>query len=160
MAEWNNLFIATTGSAAGLTGLLFVGISINIHKIISIPTLTRRALLALIVLLMILVISIIFLVPRLSAEVTGFIILPVILIGSVIIIRMDNLVYKEIGVRYKKGYKYYIVVNCITIFCYLMCSTLLISSGEKGMYWIVPAILLSFVKAILDAWVLLVEILR
>jgi modulator of FtsH protease len=33
-------------------------------------------------------------------------------------------------------------------------------SGEIGIFWIVPAIVFSFIKAVLDAWVLLVEINR
>ncbi len=37
--------------------------------------------------------------------------------------------------------------------------TLLIS-GVGGLYWLVPAAIFSFIKAILDAWVLLVEINR
>lgn len=37
---------------------------------------------------------------------------------------------------------------------------IVLSSGSGGLYWIVPAIIFSFVKAILDAWVLLVEINR
>jgi len=32
--------------------------------------------------------------------------------------------------------------------------------GDVGLYWIVPAVIFSFLKAIIDAWVLLVEINR
>ena len=32
--------------------------------------------------------------------------------------------------------------------------------GEGGLYWGVPAVIVSFVLALLDAWVLLVEINR
>jgi hypothetical protein len=37
-------------------------------------------------------------------------------------------------------------------------SLLLLTGG--GLYWLVPAIVLCLVVAVLDAWVLLVEILR
>jgi hypothetical protein len=37
-------------------------------------------------------------------------------------------------------------------------SLLLLTGG--GLYWLVPAVLLCMLDAVLDAWVLLVEILR
>ena len=32
--------------------------------------------------------------------------------------------------------------------------------GEVGLYWIAAAFIFSFIKAVSDAWVLLIEILR
>ncbi|MEI9934528.1 MAG: hypothetical protein WDM71_06665 [Ferruginibacter sp.] len=37
---------------------------------------------------------------------------------------------------------------------------ILIAVGANGLYWIVPAFIFSFIKSVLDAWVLLVEINR
>ena len=39
-------------------------------------------------------------------------------------------------------------------------SIIVLTRGAGGLYWLVPAIVISFIKAILDAWVLLVEINR
>jgi modulator of FtsH protease len=36
----------------------------------------------------------------------------------------------------------------------------ILAAGAVGLYWVVAAIILSFLKAIVDAWVLLVEINR
>lgn len=36
----------------------------------------------------------------------------------------------------------------------------LVFVGLSGLYWLVPAILISMIKAAVDAWVLLVEINR
>lgn len=43
---------------------------------------------------------------------------------------------------------------------YIIAGIVVLSRGSGGLYWIVPAIIVSFLKAILDAWVLLVEINR
>ena len=51
MIGWENFNIAEVGASAALLGLLFVGVSINLARIISLPGLPNRALLALIILL-------------------------------------------------------------------------------------------------------------
>jgi len=43
---------------------------------------------------------------------------------------------------------------------YVIASIILLVVGANGLYWLVPAVIFSFIKAILDAWVLLVEINR
>jgi|GEM_PF-5291833 len=52
MNGWEKFFIAKVGALAALLGLIFVGVSINLVRIISIPGLPNRALLAFIILLM------------------------------------------------------------------------------------------------------------
>jgi hypothetical protein len=63
MSGWENFFISEVGAAAALAGLLFVGVSINLTRILSLPRLPNRALLALVILLAILVVSSLLLVP-------------------------------------------------------------------------------------------------
>jgi len=43
---------------------------------------------------------------------------------------------------------------------YIIAGILLVAGNESGLYWIVPAIIASFIKSFFDAWVLLVEINR
>ena len=43
---------------------------------------------------------------------------------------------------------------------YVIAGILALAIGTVGLYLVVPAIIFSFIKAILDAWVLLVEINR
>ncbi len=43
MNEWHDIFIATAGASAALTGLIFVEVSINLSRILAIPTLPGRA---------------------------------------------------------------------------------------------------------------------
>ena len=43
---------------------------------------------------------------------------------------------------------------------YIAAGFLMIAQGSDGVYFVVPAFLVSLVSAILDAWVLLIEINR
>ena len=43
---------------------------------------------------------------------------------------------------------------------YIVAGIIVLTRDAGGLYWLVPAIIISFIKAILDAWVLLVEINR
>jgi hypothetical protein len=46
MNEWHDFFIACAGASAALMGLIFVGVSINLTRILSFPTLPGRALIS------------------------------------------------------------------------------------------------------------------
>ena len=56
MGDWHDFFLAQAGAAGVLTGLVFVGVSINLQKILS--DLTGRAVEALILLVAVLVASV------------------------------------------------------------------------------------------------------
>src|SRR5947208_9009881 len=63
ITNWETFFAAEVAASAALVGLIFVGLSINLTRILSIPRLPNRALQSLIVLLTILVVSSLVLVP-------------------------------------------------------------------------------------------------
>jgi len=158
--EWHDFFIATAGSAAALTGLIFVGVSINIQKILSLPKLPDRALLSLILLLTILVISSLMLIPRQSYCLIGIEISVIAISIYILVTKMDIGIYKKTDVVYKKQYFFSVAFNQLSVLFYLVAGIAILLYGENGIYWIVPGIIFSFIKAVIDAWVLLVEINR
>ena len=62
-AEWSDLFVASAGATAALAGLLFVAVSINVERILAFRGLPERALEALLVLVAALVASVFALAP-------------------------------------------------------------------------------------------------
>ena len=65
MGDWHDFFVAEAGAAGVLTGLVFVGVSMNLERILSKPgsSLTGRAAEALILLVAVLTASSLLLVP-------------------------------------------------------------------------------------------------
>jgi hypothetical protein len=102
MNEWHDLFVATAGSAAALTGLIFVGVSINLQKILSFPTLPERALLSLILSLTILILSIIFLIPQQMIFYLGMEVTFIAALVWIITLFIDYIIHKNIESDLKK----------------------------------------------------------
>ena len=159
MNDWNNFFVATTGAAAALTGLIFVGVSINLKEILKHQSLPTRASLALISLMAILISSIVFLTP-LKIQTAGLI---SFIVG--IFLWLNNTIkgvnlYHKTPQQYKNVFLINILVDQFATIPYIIAGLLLFSNNETGFYFILTAYLISFCKSVSDAWVLIIEILR
>jgi hypothetical protein len=157
---WDDFFTAQVGASAALAGLIFVGVSINMPKIISSPILPNRALQALLILLAILVVSSLLLVPDQSLFLIG---VEVLAAGAVIWVTntvLDVKALRKVEVQYRRPYMYNVVLGQVATIPYIVGGVVILTAGDVGLYWIVPAVIFSFLKAIIDAWVLLVEINR
>ena len=160
MIGWENFFIAEVGASAALLGLIFVGVSINLTRIISLPGLPNRALLALIILLTILVMCSLLLIPGQSQTLVGIELLVVGLIVWITATRLDIMILLKKEPQYRSSYMFNMALTQSALLPYIVAGIIVLTRGAGGLYWLVPAIIISFIKAILDAWVLLVEINR
>ena len=160
MNEWHDLFVATTGASAALTGLIFVGVSINLARILSIPKLQGRALLSSILLMIFLITSIILLIPQQRIAVAGIEVLIVGLCCWLFALRIDISIHKNTSKEFKKLNLFTLLFDQAAVLPYLVAAIFFLSGNDFGFYWIVIAFILSFIKAMQMPGFLLSEINR
>jgi modulator of FtsH protease len=158
MGDWGIFFAAQVGASAALAGLIFVSVSLNLTQIIASAQLPMRAFQALVVLLEILTIASLAIVPqpRLALGIE------VLVIGGgvwALVFHFDRRTFTTAASRYRKRAFSRVALSQIAALLYVAAGIALLMSGN-GVYWLVPAILCSYLIALLDAWVLLVEINR
>lgn len=81
MTGWNDFCVAVAGASAALSGLIFVGLSINITRLLEIPAVLLRVGVALVLLVSVLSISALLLIPDQGARTDG---LEILAIGTVV----------------------------------------------------------------------------
>ncbi|MGZ3882706.1 MAG: hypothetical protein ACXVNO_03845 [Bacteroidia bacterium] len=158
METWHDFFVAVAGAAAALTGLIFVGVSLSLSKIIN-TKLPDRASEALILLMAVLIISCLCLAPQ-SSILLGTEILVMGALAWFVLLKLDLSILRATDKEYKHHYMRMIVLTQLATLSYVISGIVTLVCGYKGIYWIIPAVTLSFGKSVLDAWVILVEIHR
>ena len=101
MNSWDSFFSAVAESSATLTGLIFVGVSISLTRILEIPKMASRALVAIILLLTVVVsYRLLFLIPDLDIFQEGIIVLSIAIAVWVItlVLCFEDVVYHQPGV--------------------------------------------------------------
>lgn len=156
---WGNFFAALVGASAALLGLLFVGVSLNLSQVLKWRGLASRALVAMLLLLIVMIVSLIFLLPGVGLRALGVLVtgigLATVVGGTVI----EASIPRSTAVpRYTQALNFLLFE--ISAIPYVAGGILLFLGETSGAYWVAAATILSTVKAVVDAWVLLVEINR
>jgi hypothetical protein len=153
-AGWAAVFAAIAGASAGLTGLLFVALSINLSRVLKQPGWIGRAVEVLVLLTSAMILSILLLMPAEDAQSVAVEILTVaaLLIAVVAYIHVKSPLRRLFALRVIGG-------QLGSIFLVAGGASLLAQNGG-GLYWVVPALLIAMVSAIIGAWVVLVEAAR
>jgi hypothetical protein len=157
-AEWSDLFVAAAGASAALAGLVFVAVSINIERVLAIDGMPDRALQALLQLLGVVVFSLLVLAPGHSNVALGVQIAAVatpLTIGSQWLIARA---LKATGRLFWLDPRQVIVAAGTVPF--IVAGTSLIVEAGGGIYWVLGGSIAALIGGVLNAWVLLVEILR
>ena len=165
MDDWHDFFLAAAGAAAVLAGLVFVGLSINLDTIMATPTygLPGRALEALVLLMAVLIVTCLLLVPAQGMVLAGVEVLVVgvadwVFIVSIHLRQLRN--WQALEANLRVSFVGRIVLSQLATLPFMAAGLAVLSWGVSGLYLLVAGVILSFVVAVAEAWVLLVEIHR
>jgi len=156
---WHDLFVAMAGAAAALTGLIFVAVSINLERILKYRALPVRTVETLSILLGLLLLSVFILVPGQSRTALG---LEVLILGAVLAVA---LLARRLRLPRAAGEP---LTWTLTPAVVILAGTLpmiaagisVLAGGGGGLYWLIPGLIGGFVGAVMNAYILLVEIHR
>jgi hypothetical protein len=160
MPSWDVFFAAQLGASAALTGLLFVGVSFNMKTIVAIPTLPDMALRAFVLLVGILLISTVLLIPGESNAYTGLEVLGIGVIAGILVGWFGFRNFRRTEAQYRFSTVLEVALGEFAVAGYLAAGAVLLVFGAVGTYLIVLAFVASYIVAIVNSWVLLVEINR
>lgn len=158
MEGWSDLFVASAGAAAALAGLVFVAVSINVERIIDYPGLPERGISTVMLLLGVVIVALIGLLPGQSTTALGI----ELLLESVLL--LGALVTLTIARRPKAGEESHLGSALFVILLgtvpFVVGAAIVVSGDLDGLYWTFAGIVGALLGGVLNAWVLLVEILR
>ncbi len=161
---WGDLFLAAAGATAALSGLIFVGLSVNIRTLLAADNregqnfLTGRALEALAALLLVLVISLVGLVPAIPR---GALATFILLAGAgSAILPVRALLASRRGAALDGPLLLRLVTAAGLTVTLLLAGVTYATGHGGGLYWLPAAFVLAIVIAAINAWALLMEVLR
>lgn len=152
--------MAQVGASAALAGLIFVGLSINMARILTLPRVPERGLQTITILLAVLLVSSLVLVPGQTTQDVGVEILVIGVVLWVFNTWLDVGNLRTVLRQYRKYWVQNAILGQAAILPYIAGGVATLTVGADGVYLLVPAILISFLKAVIDAWVLLIEVNR
>ena len=165
IGDWHDFFLAQAGAAGVLTGLVFVGVSINLEKIVSDPSsgLTGRAAEALILLVAVLTTSLVLLVPGQGTTPVGAEVLAVGLaawgwVGAIQLLRLKG--WPGMAPELRRAFVLRVALGQAATLPFVAAGIAVLAGGLWGLYCLAAGMVFSILVALFGAWVLLVEINR
>ena len=147
-------------ASSALAGLIFVALSINLDRILTLPGISDVALEGVIALTVVLIASIVVLAPGQPA---GTLSAGLILIGLVELVVIAWLLRRTLAVaesQFRMKRIQMALVSGLPGVLFAVSGAALAAGNAWGLYWLVPASIAGIVAGVVNAWVLLIEIKR
>jgi modulator of FtsH protease len=161
LGDWNNFFLGELGAAAALAGLLFVAVSVNQTKILQLGRMADRGLEALAMLMLVLIITSLTLIPGQSLRLLGGEILFFGAATMAAVIPLQRGYLRSIDSIHRRRTGQMVIVNRMAVMIIALAGLVILCRGDgAGLYLLPVGILLSFLVAMANTWVLLIEINR
>jgi modulator of FtsH protease len=157
---WNDFAVAQVGASAALAGLVFVGISVNLTRVLSAPGVPGRAGEAMIVLAALLFAASALLVPGQTPVLVGLELAALGLIDWIVVVALQWRVRALEFAQRPGSFTLRIVLGQLATLPFVLAGVGLAWRGEGSLYWFALAAFGSYAVAFVGAWVLLVEINR
>lgn len=160
LSAWGNFFFAGAGGAATLAGLLFVAVSINLSRIVSLPSLSGRAAETMIGLGGALAISMLALIPHQRCSTFGLRVLFLTIATWAVPLAMQ---VRALSRRYYVRWQHVatrILLHQAATLPLIAGASYLVRCDTYGLALLAPGVIMSMLGALTSAWVLMIEILR
>jgi hypothetical protein len=158
--DWSAFFAAQVGAGAALTGLVFVALSINLKQILSFPGLPSRAAEAIILLMQPVLVGALVLIPGQRLVALG---IEVLVVGALTWFQITKMMWQARALLRKQPLfqrSTRIGLAEAATVSQLVAGGMLVAGVSQGLYVEAGALLMCIIDGVVDAWVLLVEILR
>jgi modulator of FtsH protease len=159
-SEWQTLWTVQASASATLTGLVFVAVSINLARIVAFPGLPSRVAESIVQFLQVFFICTALLIPGQTLAAAGAEVLGIALFAWVL-----QAIWLVRYARSRTGHpRLWLAIRILQTqlanMPLLVAGVCLVLGSAAGFYWLAGGFAFCFIAGVLNAWVLLIEVVR